>query len=74
MRQAYGLVSDDGTFVISFAAYFAKLAFTAICVEANSDYNHNHVVCDLTPSGSVEFTFEVKETIPAADTFTILVA
>jgi len=75
LRVACGSTDEeDGTFFIGFPDYFNNYALTSICVEANPKYHHNHVICDLASSPSVEFTFKVKETISAADTFTIFVA
>jgi calpain-15 len=37
----------DGTFFISFADYFHNYAITAMCVDANPDFHHNHIICDL---------------------------
>jgi len=32
---------------MKFEDYLDNFALTAICVEANPKYNHNHVICDL---------------------------
>lgn len=59
---------------MKFEDYLDNFALTAICVEANSKYNHNHVICDLRQKTTVEFKFKIEETILADDTFTIFVA
>jgi len=73
-RKCGSIDEEDGTYFIEFSDYLDNFALTAICVNANQNYHHNHVICDLRETPSVEFMFKIEEKIPAEDTFTIFVA
>jgi len=75
-RELCGMTEkDDGVFFIPFEDYVRHFATTSICVDADpEEFHHSCLLHDMSDCQSQDFTFELSESVPADEVFTISVA
>lgn len=77
LREELGSsVEDDGIFFIPYKDYVRHFATTSICVNSDSStFHHSYKIHDfLNKEPKVSFTFELEDTVPASEVFTISVS